>query len=1372
MRTFYFLAFLTFWLPVAALAQSDVLTGRITGTGGGPVVGARVTALSVESEITRSALTDNNGRYFIAFPDGGGRYVLRMQMIGMADVVKTVVREDEELLVNNILMQSQAIQLDPLEVIAKRPQPGRGQAGEQSTALSQDLLNRLPLPDLDPATLALLATGVTGTAADSLSGKIGFSVAGMSDLLNQIVLDGVNLGQGGLGVPEEGLRRTQVTTNTFDASRGGFAGGQVSMTSARGNNRPAGSFSFRLDDEALQWHATPLTNAYTRANVGASMGGPLLHNTLFYNGSVQFTRTDNHRFALSAGDPLAAQRSGVSTDSIARFLNILDTRYGFSTLGQTGNYSQLGQDVRLQGRVDWNVVQTARQSHTISARFNYSRNKQDSTRIATLDLVEHGGEAARKDQLAALSLNSRFGSNWTNALTLSFSEYWNNTVPFLASPEGLVRVTSDFGDGTRDTRTLVFGGSRNMPSDGYAKDLQASNDLSFLLPVGNQLHRLKVGGSLEKTRNIDRSTDNLFGTFTFNSLADFDKKQPERYERALSELLARTGALHAGLYIGDTWRASQPLEFTLGLRWDHSALDETPAYNPVIDQRFGRRTDIEPKAMGLSPRFGFNYRLNPIGQTAKTLTGGIGWFAGRTPTEIFSTAVRQTGLPGGEQRLTCIGAATPVPDWERYRLNPATSPTACADGGPGAGVLSSRAPDVTLLTPHQSLPSSLRFDVGYRSALPGHLQGTFHYIYALGLNLWGYQDINLNEGQSFNLAYENRPFYGTSASIVAASGATSIAGSRLDHAYGSVFDVAGHRESRAHQFTASISGILPGRVVAFGNYTLGFTRDQTSEPFYQATNRGNPNEVEWGISNNDRRHTMNLSLQVPIKPEFELAVTTRLNSGAPFTPLVNRDINGDGARNDRAFIFDPAAAPDTALGEGMSRLLNVVPGRVRGCLNAQLGRIADRNSCRDSWTENVDVRASLRPNLPRLERRLTVSVDTRNLLTGVDQLINGNNNLKGWGEGQHADNTLLNVRRFDRSSSRFIYEVNEGFGQARRGPNAFRSAFSLTVTARIAIGGQAMMSNRGFGVNPQIAFGGGPGGGTDMRAMMEGMMGAGGGGGLSDMMQILEGSDPATMTIDSVANRALINPIPAILARRDSLGLGAAQEATVRAASAALDIQLAARRKTLIAAGGKMDFKALMKSMSGQMRGAGVRTPIDPEIIQALRLQIMPEIAGGQREIADKMTEVQTAIGPAAWARVPPQLRGTGAQNARPQGSGFNATGLVDRMLANPLPVLLVLKDTLKMTPDQITQIQKVSADLDVILTQRREVFGKRLDDAQGAQLGEVFRELQPRIEETRKEVTKALEEVEKILTKAQWEQVPGRVKRPFQNQPQMPGMF
>jgi hypothetical protein len=1355
------LSLLTFLVVAAPLSaqQADVLTGRVVGADGRPMAGARVEAVSAETEISRSVITDANGRYMILFPDGGGRYLLRVTFIGMGDVVQAVIREaEEELLLTNITMQSQAIALDAINVQAQRPQPGDGRAGEQSTEMTQALLNRLPLPDLDPNTVALLAAGVVGTALDSVSGQMGFSVAGMSDLLNQVTLDGVIMGEGGMGVPEEGIRRTSITTSTFDASRGGFAGGMVSMMSARGNNRPGGALSYRLDNDALQSTASATTNAFSRHWMSASYGGPLISNKLFYNTSLQLSRNTNHRFALAANDPLGAQRSGVATDSIARFLSILQGQHGFEVFGQTGPYNQVTDDIRVQGRVDWNIAQSRAGSQTLSVRFNTNLNTQDSTRINPLDLVQHGGDMERNNTLASAALTSRLRTNWTNAMAMSFSESWNQTFPYAELPEGTVRITSDFEDGTRGTSRLVFGGNRSMPTERYTRDLQFSNDLSLLQPIGSQIHRLKLGGSVQYSKDVSRSTDNLFGSFSYASLEDFFGNRPDRYERSLTERQSRTGSLNTGIYIGDTWRITMPLELTLGLRWDRSQLDQKPTYNPLVEQLFGRRTDMDPVASAISPRIGFNYRLNQQGQPARALSGGIGMFAGRPPTSIFSAAVRQTGLPDAEQRLVCIGDAVPIPDWDLYQRNPLAVPATCADGGSGE-LLTSRAPNVTLIASDQALPSSLRFDLGYRAQLPYQLNANMRYTYSRGMGLWGYRDLNIDESRRFTLQGEGRPFYGDASGIVQRTGATSLASSRIHEEFGNVYEVTADRESEAHQMTASVTGWLPIRMMFSLNYTLGFSRDQGSGGMgmgaLSVPTAGSPNDVEWATGSNDRRHTMNLILSYPLTPWAEISGMSRISSGSPFTPMVNRDINGDGMRNDRAFVFDPFdAATDPALAAGMLRLLESTPARVRGCLESQFGTIADRNSCRNSWSQSFDVRASLRPNLPQLERRLTMSADFRNVLTGLDQVINGRANLKGWGEGQRADANLLEVRGFDPVTSRFIYEVNEGFGQTRRGPSAFRNAFSVTLSGRVAIGGQPMMNNRAFG-NPMgmLAGMGGAMGGAGGRGGFGGggvFMGA---GGVGELMAMFRGGADA-INVDSILGTMMVNPVLTVIQMKDSLGLSAEQLSLIQQYSDTLQAQLERRRATLA---------PTLQSMVAGLTGGGAQPQAMQQVLQQLQLQVQPNLTSATREAAEALTMTRRELTAEQWDMLPQSVRSAAEQQQRGAG-GFNAVGMIDRMLANPIPVLLELKDTLKLTPDQVQRVQAVSDELQVRLSRRREELGRRFDNVEAQQQGRIFQEIQPDLERTRNEVTAALRQVERILTKEQWEQVPERIRSPFQN--------
>jgi hypothetical protein len=1389
-------------LPLAAQA-ADVLTGRITRDGGAPISGARVEVMSLELETTRSVLTDQNGRYLLLFPDGGGVYVVRVSFIGMADQVATVMREaGEELLLRDFTLAAQAIVLDGLTAQVTGGAPGQGQAGEQTTDLSQDLLNRLPLPDMDPATLALLAAGVTATELDSIAGRMGFSVGGMSDLLNEISLDGIMLGMGDLGVPEEGVRRTQVTTSTFDVSQGGFAGGLVTMTSARGSNRAGGSLSYRFDDDALQMNSAATTNGFRRQNLGGSWGGPIVQNQLFYNVSFQLQDNTNYRFALSADDPLAAARSGVVLDSVARFLDILETQYGVPSLGKTGMYHQGSGDLRLSGRLDWNAVQRTSSSHSLSARFNLNVAAQDSTRISALDLSDRGGDTERNTQLVALTVNSRLNTNWTHRLTASYSNSWNESVPFVELPEGRVRVNSEWEDGTRSARTLTFGGNRNMPTEARSRDLQLSNELSFLQPIGAHIHRLKLGGSFQQQWSEDRSTDNIFGSFSYASLDDFATNRPDRYDRSLTERESETSRLNAGIFIGDTWRISQPLEVTLGLRWDYSALGERPAYNPAVEDAFGRRTDVKPSASGWSPRIGFSYRLSqPQGQgimgpgMARSLTGGLGYFAGRAPTQVFSQAFRQTGLPTAEQRLICIGDAVPIPNWDLYFDNPMAVPTVCADGGMGVPpVFSNQSPSITLLNPSQSLPSSLRADLGYRTQFFGMLPVNLRYTYSLGLGLWGYQDLNLNEDRTFTVGNEGRTYFGSPDDIVERTGASTVATSRMNPAFGPVYDVITDRRSSTHQFTAQVMGAVRPTTTLMANYTLGFSRDQGSAGgglgrfggggggMFPPT-VGSPNEASWGTASGDRRHTLNLVFNQVLHPTVELSATARLMSGAPFTPMVDRDVNGDGLRNDIAFVFDPFTAPDPAVAQGMSRLLETAPSRIVSCIESQLGGFAERNSCRNGWTQSLDMRMGIRPNLPGIQRRMTISVDANNVLTGIDQMVNGRDNMQGWGAGASADPTLLYARGFDRATQTFRYEVNESFGQDRRGVNALRAPFTIRLSARVTLGGNPMQANRAFGeAGGMGGFGGGMGGfgGGGRGGMMAlgGGMGGGGGAGalgalgpLVGMVMRGEAVEPA-----AILDIMLPNPVRTVAGMHETLALTEAQLAGLDAVADSLDHKLAARREVL-APIARTVSEAMAGAAGGGMQALGSLQGLQGDMAAA-----QPELDAARVDAQASMEAVQALLTEEQWAQVPAPLRagnalgigGPGGAGAVMRGGGtggaFNGLAMLDRSLANPIPVLLEFADQVGMSDQQITTIQGISATLDRTLNERRAELGRRFDGVPAQEQLQVFQQMQPDIQRSRELIQGAMRQVREVLSAEQWQQLPPQVRNAGQQQPQLPG--
>jgi len=94
------LLFLAFCLVPAALeaqgeARVDILTGRITDLTGRPVANAQVGATSLRSGLTRSQVTDADGRYKIFFPETAPEYLLLAKRMGFSPVQRTINRRTE-----------------------------------------------------------------------------------------------------------------------------------------------------------------------------------------------------------------------------------------------------------------------------------------------------------------------------------------------------------------------------------------------------------------------------------------------------------------------------------------------------------------------------------------------------------------------------------------------------------------------------------------------------------------------------------------------------------------------------------------------------------------------------------------------------------------------------------------------------------------------------------------------------------------------------------------------------------------------------------------------------------------------------------------------------------------------------------------------------------------------------------------------------------------------------------------------------------------------------------------------------------------------------------------------------------------------------
>jgi hypothetical protein len=608
-------------------------------------------------------------------------------------------------------------------------------------------------------------------------------------------------------------------------------------------------------------------------------------------------------------------------------------------------------------------------------------------------------------------------------------------------------------------------------------------------------------------------------------------------------------------------------QVTYGVRAEHSWFEDAPGYNRAVDSVFGLRTDRLPKETHLSPRAGFTWVLpSQDGPPQWTVRGGVGEFRSPVPSQLAVAAQAASGLGNGQTQLVCAGPAAPTPDWSAMAADPSTIPTTCAGSLPG--VPSTAIPSITAFGPGFTAPRVWRGSLGVQRR-SGTVQFGIDLGAGLGVSQSGFDDRNLS-GARFALANEGgRAVYVPASQIDSSTGTTSLAASRLDPTFGQVFAAVSTLSTRSVQAVFSVGGIVGPGITLSTSYTIARSTDQSSSGDFggargfAAQTAGRRVGLEGrSASDFDRRHQFVGTITVPVVRGFEITAIGRATSGAPFTPSVAGDVNGDGARNDRAFIFDPNASGDPAVQAAMQRLLATAPRRIRNCLSSQFGSIASRNSCRGPWQPSLDLQLNWRPRFWGLDQRLTVSALTSNMLAGLDQLFHGENDLHGWGQFSRPDPTLLTVRGFDPATQQFKYDVNERFGDIR-GTQTLLQPFQVGFQLRLALGGSPGFGGgaggpggpgggaggfRGGGPGPGSPGFGAPPGGRPGAAAAPGAGGAPGGPGgpggggiaerlvrfLSDPIQpIIEQNIAIRLTDDQLARLDVISK--AFIAQRDSI---------------------------------------------------------------------------------------------------------------------------------------------------------------------------------------------------------------------------------------------
>jgi hypothetical protein len=1053
--------------PAGAQApvHRDVVQGRATTDSGAPVAGADVIVTMAPDRISEATKTDAAGRYALVFEHGTGDYLVHVSAVGYAPVRKRVTRTGAEsvLTVDARLTRGGDVQrLAAVEVEAAPTKPERRGVGVPEDGVGaaereSQGVNGAVAPDQagDLNAAAALVPGVAVTAS-------GFSIGGLDPAQNSTTLNGMSFG--GAAVPRDARTTVRVAASTYDPSRGWFSGANEDVTLAPGGLISTRRMHLTMDAPFLQANdpisaATGGRMSAIRASVGGD--GSLLDDRFVYNYGVQASRRGSDVAALQRARPDVLARAGVAADSVARLVDILGAA-GIPLSARVSPTSQVAQSLSIIGRLDhapydWSSFQPAR---TMYGLLGYAAlERHDLVGLAPTATAAHAGRSTEQLGMLQGLFSTYFHGDWLTELRSSITIGRDRTIPYLALPGGTVLLSSTLGDEPGGVAPLQFGGNGALQSDRRRWTWETMSQTQFYAR-GRATHRVALSADARVDGVRNAGTGDPFGTFGFQSLADLAANTPSSFTRTLGTPDEAGRAWNAYIALGDLWRVSPTLQILYGARLEGNRFFGLPANNPAVTSAFGVRTDHAPNTVHVSPRLGFTWvrrasrdmrlSMTPFGplslNSASYIRGGIGEFRNLLSPSLLAEASSESGLPGGARTLTCIGSAVPTPDWNAYGASLAALPSTCLTSS-ATPSFADAAPPVQLFDRAYAAPRSWRANLAYSSSAHGWTYGV-EGLLALNLDQPGRVDLNLDPTPRFTLAGEGRPVFVTPSSIVPSTGLAASSAARRNGAFGHVIDNVSSLRSTSGQLTFSLSPNLAGISNWFFSsaYTLGSNR--AIESGFDGSTFGSPLGREWSRGDLDIRH------QLLLQGGFATGAVTltlfgRLQSGVPYTPMIAGDVNGDGFANDRAFILDPATATDTALASATRVLLAGSASRVRDCLTPWFGRAVRRNGCEGPWTASLNARLSYSGQLGPLGRRTRIALAFVNPLGGLDQLLHGSHDLRGWGSPSTPDAVLYTVRGFDPAAERFTYEVNPRFGSTRGIATAFRVPFRVTLDVSI-----------------------------------------------------------------------------------------------------------------------------------------------------------------------------------------------------------------------------------------------------------------------------------------------------------------------------------
>ena len=677
----------------AQTTTSSQINGAVTDSSGALVIGAIVTVTNSATGVVYHAVTDNLGAYHVTdlLP---GTYTMEVAKNGFATQRITGIT----LIVGQLFQQNltlavgQAQQTVAVSAAALLLNTESSHV-EQLTESRQ--IDDMPLNGRDYLQLAQLdagvvpVSGISGISSPasswaSDSGVVAIAVSGLREDDNSFLYDGVetrNAWYGAAGLqPDPDMVQEFVLINSAAPAQYGVGGAFVNLVTRSGTNRFHGTAYEYLRnndfDARNYFDVTPSTPPFHQNQFGASVGGPIKRNKIFffanYEGFRQLVPSDDYNLV-----PNANQEAGNFSADPQQLYNpyVLDptTPTGYAILPRnqvpSSYFSAIGQKILalypapngsyLNGTANYfNVATTTNNWNQFSGRVDYSISAKDTVfgryTGTNQTAIAPGMTSYNSQTFPSAPKNVAIG--WTHTfspnLVNNFRYGWSHTAvglertdgfnTALANPLGLVAEEDQPGsDGPPSIGVNGYGnpGSTNG-TDIVREGLNMWTD-SLMFQKGK--HQLTAGVDIRYEpmylyEDWSATSIGFNGAYTGDPVADLLMGVPDTTRTSLGGPTMNLSMWYQAYYVQDNYKVNRHLTLNYGLRWEHRS-PPVEAHNRVgsFDVATGQdltypatsvlglgRNMVKSVWTNLAPRFGFNWI--PSEKLNTDIRGGFGMY--------------------------------------------------------------------------------------------------------------------------------------------------------------------------------------------------------------------------------------------------------------------------------------------------------------------------------------------------------------------------------------------------------------------------------------------------------------------------------------------------------------------------------------------------------------------------------------------------------------------------------------------------------------------------------------------------------------------------------------------------------------------------